>query len=233
MLGEREELLLLRPGHVHEDERRPRVLLHEPGHVGDAGVDPLQVRVVVSRQRAEVHLHRQAGGGRELDAAAEEEVLDQAPVGGVASAGAEPLERAPRRLGDGAHRERPEVRPEALRRHGQGGVALERPLDHAQVVVETPDLDPAQLLGPGVRAADEAGDRDVLVEELGHLGLAERVGVERVHLAALDVRDPDQDVAVVPGPAELVAAHVDLLARLAGQPQAEQALAGPGRQRAW
>ena len=36
VLGEREELLLLRPGHVHEDERRLRVLLHEPRHVGDA-----------------------------------------------------------------------------------------------------------------------------------------------------------------------------------------------------
>ena len=40
------------------------------------------------------------------------------------------------------------------------------------------------------------------------------------------VGDADEDVAVVPGPAELAAAHVDLLARLSGQPQAEQALGG-------
>ena len=189
-------------------------------------VDPLQVRVVVSRQRAEVDLHRQARGGRELDAAAEEEVLDPAPVGGVGGAIAHAVERTPRRALGRPDRERAEVRPEALRGDGPAGVALERPLDHAEVVVERPDLDPAQLLGPGMRAADEPGDRDVLVEELGHLGLAERVGVQRVHLAALDVRDADEDVAVVPGPAELAAAHVDLLARLARQPQAEEALGG-------
>jgi hypothetical protein len=184
------------------------------------------VRIVVACQRAEVDIHRQARSGRELDAAAKEEVLDEAPVGGVATIGAEPLEGTLRRLGDRADGERPEVCPEALRRHGPAGVPLVRPFDHPEVVVERPHLDPAQLLGAGMGAADEPGDRDVLVEELRHLGLAERVGVERVHLAALDVGDGDEDVAVVPGPAELAAAHVDLLARLARQPQAEKALGG-------
>ena len=125
-----------------------------------------------------------------------------------------------------ADRERPEVRPEALRGHGAVRVLLEDPLDDVDVVVERPDLDAARQLGVRVPAPDQACDGDVLVEQLGGLGQAERIGLERVHLAALDVRDLLEDVAVVAWPAELATGAVDLLAGRPRESRPEQALGG-------
>jgi hypothetical protein len=66
-------------------------------------------------------------------------------------------------------------------------------------------------------------EREVLLEQRGLVGFAERVVLERVHLAPLDAGFR-QDAGIPAASAQGSARRVDLLARVARQAPAEQAL---------
>ena len=83
VLGERKQLLLLRPGGMHQHEGRGRIGLHDRRHVAHVIEDVPELWVVVAVQIAKMDLHGQTGVGRQVDATLEDEVFDQPPFGKV------------------------------------------------------------------------------------------------------------------------------------------------------
>ena len=151
--------------------------------------------------------------------------LDPAPVVGVRGATSETGERPVRRSVGRSDGEGPKVRPGELHGDGPPREALEAPLDYGEVVVEAGDLDATRALGCRSGARNQRVQRDVLVEQLGLFGLAERVVLQRVHLAPLDA-GLRQHAGVPARSAQCPTGGVDGLARAASQAEAEEALGG-------
>jgi hypothetical protein len=92
-----------------------------------------------------------------------------------------------------------------------------------EVVVEPADVDAASALSLWRAARDQRVEREVLFEQGRLVGLADGVILERVDLASLDAGFR-QRAGVPAGSAQGPARGVDLLARVARQAAAEQAL---------